>query len=132
MKKISALMFGLLLLASPALALAYNGIPVEPTVLQLLTRVAALDAQVAAMQTGKSLSCAMLFSTSSVPVGQGVVLAWGSVGAVEQTKDTENIRAASGASTFLFSEPGNWTYSFIFYAADGGSVACQAKIVVTP
>jgi len=114
----------------PGFALADSAIPVEPTPLQLATRVATVEAQVAAMQGGQSLACAMLFSTSSVPVGQEVILAWGSVGAVEQTTDTLNTRPTNGAVTLLFSQAGTWTYSFKFYDASSNSVTCKAQIKV--
>lgn len=70
----------------------------------------------------------MLMSTSSVSVGQQAILAWGSVGAVEQTKDAENIRPTDGAQTLLFSQPGTWTYDFTFYGASGATTTCSAKI----
>lgn len=131
MRKALSVVVGAFLLL-PAFAVADSAIPLEPTIAQLATRAAALEAQEASLQSGQPLACAMLFSTSSVSVGQEVILAWGSVGAVEQTKDTENMRATNGAATLTFSKPATWTYVFTFYNESGGSVTCNANIVVTP
>ena len=124
MQAAAAFVVGLSLLVAPAT----SSIPFEPTVTQLATRVAALQAEINSMQTGQALACAMLTSTSSVSVGQQAILAWGSVGAVEQTTDTENIRPTNGAQTLLFSQPGTWTYNFMFYSASGATTTCSAKI----
>lgn len=130
MKKTFALILGTFLLATPALAFADSAIPTGPTPLQLLTRVAALEAEEASLPNNQPLACAMLPSATTTPVNQQVILAWGSVGAVEQTKDTGNMRPTSGAMTLLFSSSGTWTYSFTFYDAGGKSVSCNAKIKV--
>jgi len=130
MKKFGTFIFSILLFA-PAFALADSMIPVGPTPPQLLSRVATLEAQEASLQTGESIACAILFNVQSAKVGQQVVLAWGSVGAVDQTKDPENMRPTNGAVTLLFSNSGSWNYSFTFYDANGKSVACSAKILVT-
>jgi hypothetical protein len=130
MKKIFAFGFGILLLTSPALALADSAIPIGPTPLQLLTRVAALEAEEASIQSGQALACAALFSAPTVEVGQQVILAWGSVGAMAQTKDTENMWPLDGASTLSFADAGARTYPFTFYGA-GGTVTCNATITVT-
>jgi len=130
MKKFLVLVLGSALFAAPALAFADSGIPSGPTPLQLLTRVAALEAQQASMQSGQTLVCAALFSTSTAQVGQQVALAWGSVGSVEQTKDTLNMWPLGGGSLMSFATTGTWSYPFTFYNATGGSTTCTAKINV--
>jgi len=131
MKKIFALPFVFVLMIAPAFALADTGIPTAPTPLQLITRTAALEAQLASTQSGSALACAMLFSASSTPLGNDVILAWGSTGAVEQAFDTKNMRDTAGAVTLLFDQPGTWTYTFTFYDAARAATTCSAKILVT-
>ena len=127
MKKILCFGIAAVVACSPFLATAQT-LPVGPTLAQLTTRVAALEAQEAA-SPGQSLVCVALFSAPSVKVGQEVALAWGSVGAVEQTKDTSNMWSLDGGSTLLFSKSGSWIYSFTFYGANGSSTNCSATIV---
>ena len=132
MKRLFVYSLATLLFASPALALADSTIPIGPTPLQLLTRVAALEAEEASIQSGQPLACAALFSAPTVAVGQQVILAWGSVGATQQTTDMENMWPLDGASTLSFADAGSRVYPFTFYGVNGGSVTCEAKITVTP
>lgn len=120
----------LIFVVAPVLASADTSIPTEPTPLQLATRVAALDATIVAAQNHQSLACALLPSRTSASVGQKAILAWGSVGAVDQTTDIENIRPTNGAIMLLFQSTGTWTYAFKFYDAQGNNVTCSTKIVV--
>ena len=128
MKKLFAFAFGTFLLAAPAFALADSGVPIGQTPLQILTTLAAVEAQVTAIQSGQALSCSALSSATSTKVNEQVLLAWGSVGAVEQTKDTQNIRPLNGGTTLLFAKPGTWKYSFTFYDTTGASTTCSVKI----
>jgi hypothetical protein len=121
----------LLLFGIPAFALADNGIPLGPTPAQMLTTVASIEAQEAAITNNESLACIALFSRSTVSVGQQVILAWGSTGAVEQTKDSLNEWPLDGAFTMSFSQTGTLVYPFTFYDPEGNSVTCKASIVVT-
>ena|SRR5665213_591526 len=127
--QIIAACFGLLLLVMPAFASA-DGVPTQPTAAQLLTRVAALEALEIAASTTSPVSCAALFSAPSVAIGRTVALAWGSFGATDQTKDTENMWPQNGASMLSFSRAGTWTYDFTFYSASGSSTTCTAQINV--
>jgi hypothetical protein len=128
MKKLFAFGFGTLLLTAPVFALADSGIPIGQTPLQIETTLAAVEAQVMAIQGNQSLLCVAMSSATSTKVGQQVLLAWGSVGAVAQTKDPLNMWAMNGGTTLLFSAPGTWKYSFTFYDATGASTTCSVKI----
>ncbi len=130
MKRIATLM--LLVAASPLTASA-SAVPIGQTPLQLLTTLAAVEAQEVSLSSGQSLACAALFSAPSVQVGKGVLLAWGSVGAVDPSLSSSSVPmwAPHGGSTMEFSEAGTWTYSFTFYNANNASTTCNAKIVVT-
>ena len=131
MKHFFSVLTSIVFLITPALALADAQSPFQPSAAQLLTRVAALEAQLASVQKNQPLACAMRFSTPTARIGQEVILAWGSRGAVEQNKDTLNMRATNGAFTMLFSQPGVWRYSFIFYDSSGAAVPCDASIKIT-
>lgn len=130
MKRYLALPIIFLLAAAPACAFAETASPFTPTPLQLLTRAAALEAQLSSVQSGQTLACAMLSSAATTTVGRDVILAWGSAGAIEQHQDTRNTRPLAGAVTLNFSAPGAWTYAFTFYDSAGRSATCTQKIVV--
>jgi hypothetical protein len=126
MQTAAAFITGLSFLVAPAT----SSIPIGQTPVQLLTTVAAIQAQEVSASSVQPLACAALFSTSTAEVGQQVVLAWGSVGAVLQTKDTENMWPLNGGSLMSFATTGTWSYPFTFYSANGGSTTCTAKITV--
>jgi Na+-translocating ferredoxin:NAD+ oxidoreductase RnfD subunit len=128
MKKIFAFGLGTLLLTAPVFSFADSSIQIGQTPLQILTTLAAVEAQVTAIQNDQTLSCAILSSATSTKVDQQVLLAWGSVGAVEQTTDTLNMRPLNGGMTLLFAKPGTWKYSFAFYDMTGASTTCSVKI----
>jgi len=119
------------MLTAPTFALADTSIQIGQTPLQILTTLATVEAQMMSIQNGQALSCVALSSATSTKVGQQVLLAWGSVGAVEQTKDPLNMWPMSGGTTLLFSKPGTWKYSFTFYDATGTSTTCSVKITAT-
>lgn len=129
MKRMFAAAFSVILFASPALALAQSAIPVGQTPLQLLTTVAAIEAQEAAIQNNESLACAALFGASSAQVGQPVALAWGSFGAVSNASSSQPTYTPEGATYVTLGKAGTWTYSFTFYGQSGAAVTCTAKIV---
>lgn len=122
----AAFLLGASLLVAPIAP----SIPIGQTPLQLVTTLAAVEAEESAMQSGQSLACAAFFSTSTASVGQQVILGWGSAGAAPQTKDIENMWPLEGAATLSFSKTGIWNYPFTFYSASGGSTTCTAKITV--
>lgn len=114
----------------PVFSFADTFVPFQPTASQLLTRVAALDAQVAA-QAGTPLACAALFNAPQVSIGQTAVLAWGSVGALAPgSVPTQSMWPQNGASIELFDKVGTWTFHFTFYGKSGGTVTCTASIRV--
>ena len=132
MKGLFASLISLVLFATPALALADNTIPIGPTPLQLLARVAALDAQISSMQSGQALACAALADQTTVKVNEPFALAWGSVGALDPAtaSSTQSMWTQNGGTMVSIQTPGPWTYSFTFYSASGGSVTCTVKILV--
>jgi hypothetical protein len=132
MKKIATVLIALYFLV-PAFALAAPSFPIGPTPAQLLTRVAALQAQEAQAQAGTStVSCASLFSAPKVAVGQTVYVAWGSMGALAPgASSTQSMWPQAGASTLSFQKAGTWTYNFTFYGVQGGTATCTASIRVT-
>ena len=106
-------------------------IPIGQTPIQLMTTLAAVEAQEASVQNNDSLACVALFSQPTAKVGQQVILAWGSAGAVPQTKDALNEWPLEGASLMSFSTSGTFTYPFKFYDGSGHVTTCSAKITVT-
>ena len=127
MQTAAAFIAGLSLLVG----LATSPISVGQTPVQLLTTVAAIEAQEVSIQNNEALSCVALFSTSTAKIGQQVALAWGSVGAVPQTKDVANMWPLNGGSLMSFATAGTWTYSFTFYSATNATTTCIANILVT-
>ncbi|HUO56306.1 MAG TPA: hypothetical protein VMU27_02645 [Candidatus Paceibacterota bacterium] len=131
MKKI-VLSFAIALIVLPAFAFADSAIPIEPTLTQLFTRVAAIEAQEAALTATSSLACAALTEVPTIPVGQAFILAWGSVGAMSPgASSTQSMWTPEGAASVTQKTPGNWKYDFTFYGLQGGSVTCSATIKVT-
>jgi hypothetical protein len=129
MKKIAAALMAVTLFA-PMFSFADTMVPIQPTVSQLLTRVAALNAQISA-QAGAPLACAALFSAPQVAIGQTVVLAWGSVGALAPGSDpNQSMWPQDGASVESFDKIGTWTYSFTFYGQSGNTIKCTASVRV--
>ncbi len=117
---------------TPAFASADISAPFQPTPTQLLTRIAALDAQIAAASSTNPVSCAAVFSAPQVTVGNTVLLAWGSVGSLPQGSiPGVSMWPQAGASTLSFKQAGNWTYSFTFYGANNATATCTASVKVT-
>ena len=131
MPTLAAFITGPMLLIGSTTGLSASSIPILQTPAQLLTTVAALEAQENSLQNNSPLACAALFGAPSVKVGQQVVLAWGSIGAIQQTKDTLNEWPLDGASTLSFSTAGTFKYPFTFYSASGATTTCAAEITVT-
>ena len=130
MRKIIAALFALYLLG-PAFAFADTAIPLQPSVAQLLTRAAALEA-LEAMSATSSLACAALTNVSTVRVNQPFILAWGSVGAIGPSASSTVSRwPIAGASSITQQTPGTWMYRFSFDGQQGGSATCTARITVT-
>jgi hypothetical protein len=98
----------------------------------MLTGVAQLEAKESSLESGEALSCAAVFSTSTVALGQEVDLAWGSVGALDPrfASTTRSMWTPQGASVLSFTQAGTWTYFFTFYSANDASTTCAAKIIV--
>jgi hypothetical protein len=123
----------LALFAAPVLVSADTLAPIQPTAAQLLTRVAALEAQEADLAATSSVACAATTSVATVPVGEPFILAWGSVGAMQSSgSSTQSMWTPAGAQSVTQQTPGNWVYSFTFYGSQGGSATCTATIQVTP
>lgn len=121
----------------PAFAMADATVPfqspLQPTAQQLMTRVAALQALVAAASSSSPVSCAALFSAPQVKVGDTVIVAWGSVGALPPGSNPNvSMWPQEGASTLSFTKAGYWKYSFTFYAANNATTTCTATVHVLP
>lgn len=118
---------------TPAFALADTLAPFQPTPAQLLTRVATLEAMEAAASSTAPVSCAALFAEPSVNIGDTVLLAWGSIGALPAGSDPAvSMWPQEGASTLSFTQAGTWTYSFTFYGTNNATATCTASVRVLP
>src|SRR6185312_15561256 len=131
---ISIATLSLALCASPALALADSAIPLgQPSVIpigqttqQLLTTVAALEAEENATGPGQTLACAVIFSSPTVRVGDHVYIAWGSVGALDPSTSSSSLALwpQHGSADLSFTQPAVWTYSYTFYSQSGATKTC--------
>lgn len=133
MKPLFASLCAACALAAPASALASSLSPQQTDVQYLTAALAQLEAQIASLQQGGALACAAAASKPIVRAGEGFALAWGSVGAVPPSASSSvPMWTQQGVSEISIQQPGAWTYSFTFYAANGASTLCTAKVVVLP
>lgn len=130
--KRAAIFFVVLLVLAPLSASADTLSPIEPTVAQLLTRVATLEALEAVASSSVPAACAAVTNTPTVTVNQTFILAWGSVGTMSlSSSSTASHWPLAGASTVSQTKPGVWVYWLDFYAQDGTHLTCKAHITVT-
>ncbi|HUO50707.1 MAG TPA: hypothetical protein VMU25_04065 [Candidatus Paceibacterota bacterium] len=131
MKKIFTSVLGALLCV-PVLAFAQTASTSQSSLNQLMVVATALEAQASSLQSGQPLACAVLFSMPVVHLHETVVLAWGSVGAIdpEVSSTSQSMWAPHGLSTLSFDKLGTWKYSFTFYSQSGASTTCDALIKV--
>lgn len=116
-------------LATP-LGFAYADSGALQTSQQIATVAVALEAQIASLQNNSTVACAALFTKPQVHLGEPVVLAWGSVGAMAPGDDSsKSMWSQNGSNVVSLSMAGTWTYSFTFYAKNGGTATCTAQIV---
>lgn len=131
MKKILAGVVGASLWM-PAFAFAQTANSSQMVINRLMTIAAAIEAQVASLESGQSLACAALFSKPLVHLHESVALGWGSVGAIDPqaSSTSQPMWAPHGVSTLSFEKAGLWKYSFTFYGQNAASTTCDAKIRV--
>jgi hypothetical protein len=126
MKKIfAALLLSTLLAPAFASADAYG---IQPTLGQLLSRIAALEAIVA----GKQIGCATTATKTVVKVGEVTTIAWGSYGTdAKYSTDAQNAYSQNGEQAVSLETPQTRTYYFTFYGPNGSSVKCDQTITAT-
>ncbi len=126
MKKIFASL-ALIALFSPAFAAA-DSYGIQPSLGQLLTRVAALQAIVG----GKTINCAVAATKTTVRVGEPFTIAWGSYGAdPKYSTDPQNAYTENGEQSVVLDTPQTRTYHFSFFGLNGSVAKCDQTITVT-
>lgn len=130
MKKKVVALCAILALATPALALAASTQETNVQLQQLMVATAALEAQVLSLQTGNPLACVVLVSKKSVQVNEPFIIAWGAVGARDESG--EGAVAPNGLSWVAFDKAGTWKYGFSFTSSAGAATSCSASITVLP
>ncbi len=110
---------------TPALAAA-DSIPGEPTLGQLLSRLAFLRAQ----EQGMQIACSIASSKQNPKVGEAYVVAWGSYGAYDTSISGESRWAPNGMETIIVQKPGTYQYKFSF-AGPGGVATCLSYVTVS-
>lgn len=116
--------FGLL---TPAFASA-DSYGVQPTLGQLLTRIAALEA----ILSHEQINCAVTSSAAEVKVGETFTIAWGSYGAdPKYSTDPQNAYPINGEQVMRITTPETRTYHFSFYGPNGLKKTCHQTIRVT-
>jgi hypothetical protein len=103
-------------LLTPALAAADSTYGVQPTLGQLLARLAYLQATL----EKKAIACAMTTAPQTVTAGVPFTLAWGSFGA-DPSFAPSGISAwnNNGEQKILIETPGKRKYTFDFYGSSG-------------
>jgi hypothetical protein len=128
MKYIASFLIALVF-ATPAFALA-DDFGVQPTLGQLLSRLAALKA----IEAGTHIGCEVASTVPTARVGVPFTIAWGSYGA-DNTRiistDPLNHWTPQGEQALVMDTPGRWTWEFKFFADNGESVDCKTSVVVT-
>ncbi len=115
-------------LFAPAFASA-DSFGIQPTLGQLLSRIAALEAILA----NTSINCAVTATKSTVKVGEPFTIAWGSYGAdAKYSTDPQNAYSENGEQTMLMDAPQSRIYKFTFFGPNGIQKTCEQKIVVLP
>ncbi len=118
--------FGLLV---PVFASADSRFGVEPTLGQLLSRVAALQA----LLDGTPINCAVAATKSTVKIGEVFTIAWGSYGADSiYSTDPSNSYTQNGEQDLVISNPEIRTYQFTFFGPNGTKKTCDQTITVLP
>lgn len=111
----------------PAFASADSRFGVEPTLGQLLTRVAALQS----ILDGTPINCAVAATKSTVRVGEEFTIAWGSYGADSKySNDPQNAYSQNGEQTMRINTPEMRTYKFTFFGPNGLKKTCDQTIAV--
>ncbi len=125
MKKIlAALVLSAVLV--PVFAAADTEYGIEPTLGQLLSRLAA----VTAIDSGKSINCAVAATKTTVSVGEVFTIAWGSYGATGVSADPKNAWAENGQQAIVMHTPQTRRYEFVFYGQNGIKATCYQSITV--
>ena len=127
MQKTLIAIFVALGLLVPAFASA-DSFGVQPTLGQLLTRIAALQALIA----HEEINCAVTATKSTVHVGEEFTIAWGSYGAdAKYSTDPQNVYPINGEQTMRINTPEMRTYKFTFFGQSGLKKTCEQTITVT-
>lgn len=101
---------------------------IQPTLGQLLTRVAALQA----ILSHEPVNCAVAATKSSVKVGEAFTLAWGSFGAdPKYSTDAKNAYPENGEQVMQINTPETRIYKFTFFGPNGVQKTCEQTITVT-
>ena len=112
----------------PTFTSAESRFGIEPTLGQLLTRIAALQA----ILEGKPINCAVTSTKTTVRVGEPFTIAWGSYGAdAKYSIDPENAYSENGEQTMRMDMPQMRTYYFTFFGPNGLKKTCNQTITVT-
>lgn len=112
----------------PAFASA-DSYGIQPTLGQLLTRVAALKS----ILSNESINCEVAATKSTVKAGEVFTIAWGSFGADSKySTDTENAYPENGEQRMVIDKPQMRTYSFTFFGPNGAKKTCEQIITVLP
>lgn len=110
----------------PALVSA-DSFGIQPTLGQLLTRIAALESILA----NTSINCAVTATKSVVRAGESFTIAWGSFGAdPKYSNDPQNSYAINGEQTMQIDTPEIRTYHFTFFGQNGMMITCDQTITV--
>ncbi len=112
----------------PALASA-DSFGIQPTLGQLLTRIAALTA----ILENKTINCAVTATKTTVTVGELFTIAWGSFGAdPKYSTDPQNAYAINGEQAMQINAPESRIYKFTFFGPNGLQKTCEQTITVLP
>lgn len=112
---------------SVPMAVSADDFGIQPTLPQLLSRVAALDA----LLNNTSVACAFSLSKQSVRAGEPFVMSWGSYGADDSSANDTTSLIARGEQTVVFEKPGKYIYRFTFKGSGGATAHCAPMITVT-
>lgn len=119
--------FLLISLFTPAFAAAESRFGIEPTLGQLLSRLAAIQA----LEQGTSLNCAVAATKSTVFAGEAFTIGWGSYGAgAHYSNDPENAYPDNGQQAMQIDKPEVRTYQFSFFGPNGTKTTCDQTITV--
>lgn len=126
MKKIIVLLL-LSIFFTPALAAASQYFGIEPTLGQLLTRQAAINA----MLQKQSVSCVLATNQQLITAGAPFIIAWGSYGAdPSYVPANMSAWANNGEQIVVIDSPEKRKYEFDFYGAEGHKVTCTIVVDV--